>query len=138
MPTYLPGGKSDKTYSEKLTFRGHGVEGLVELIDVFVPVTADPDQLSTPYAKEVFEILTMGDFPETRTATYEYLPEHHVFRKYAERLTLRGSEIDALREIISKIDRNNISFDAATLIDFVMYKMQDEAVHIDLSAREND
>ena len=136
MPTYLPGGSSNKTYSEKLILRGKGVEGLVEVIDAFVPEDADVNQLASNYAREIFDFVTDDDFAQVRTPMYEYLPEHHENKSYAERLTLRGSEVDALREIISKIDRKDISFDAATLIDFVMYKMQNEAVHIDLSTRE--
>jgi hypothetical protein len=133
MPTYLPGGQADKIYSEKLTLRGQGVEGLVEIIDAFVPEDADDAQLATPYAQEDFDILTADDFPQTRTPMYEYLPEHQESKKYAERLTLRGSEVDALREIISRVDRKDISFDAATLIDFVMYKMRDQPVHVEHS-----
>jgi hypothetical protein len=136
MPTYLPGGQSDKVYAEKLTLRGQGVEGLVEVIDSFVPENADPNQLATPYAKEVFGFLTSEDFPEVRTPMYEYLPEQHETRSYAERLTLRGHEVEALREIISKVDRKDLSFNAATLIDFVMYKMGSEPIHVDQKPRQ--
>lgn len=136
MPTYLPGGKSDRTYSEKLTLRGQGVEGLVEVIDAFVPENADPNQLATPYAKEVFSLVTAEDFPEIRTPIYEYLPEHHETRDYSERLTLRGPEVDALREIIARVDRKDVSFNASTLMDFVMYKMRNEPVHIDQNQQE--
>lgn len=137
MPTYLPGGAAERTYSEKLTFRGQGVEGLVEVIDSFVPEDADENQLASPYAREVFKILTAEEFPETRTTTYEYLPEHSENKSYSERLTLRGSEVDALREVIAKVDRKDVSFEAAVLIDFVMYKMKDEPLHIDRSHRED-
>ncbi len=136
MPTYLPGGHADKMYSEKLTFRGQGVEGLVEVIDAFVPDGADPNLLSTDYAKEVFVLLTGEDFPEVRTPMYEYLPEHHETKNYSERLTLRGHEVDALREVIAKVDRKDLSFNAATLIDFVMYKMGSEPIHIDQKQQE--
>lgn len=137
MPTYLPGGQADRVFAEKLTFRGQGVEGLVEVIDAFVPEGADSNQLATNYAKDVFDLLTTTeDFPQVRTEMYEYLPEHHETKKYAERLTLRGHEVDALREIISRIDRKDLTFNAATLIDFVMYKMGSEPVHIDQRQQE--
>jgi hypothetical protein len=136
MPTYLPGGKADKTYSEKLTLRGQGVEGLVEVIDAFVPDDVDANLLATGCAREILNLLTAEDFPEVRTPIYEYLPEHRETRDYSERLTLRGHEVNALREIIAKVDRKDLSFNAATLIDFVMYKMGSEPIHIDQKQQE--
>jgi hypothetical protein len=138
MPTYLPGGTAERTYSEKLTLRGQGVEGLVEVIDAFVPEDADANQLATPYAREVFKLLTAEEFSQSRTSTYEYLPEHFENKNYSERLTLRGKEVDALREIIARVDRKDVSFDASVLIDFIMYKMKDEPLHIDQSHRAED
>ncbi len=138
MPTYLPGGTSDRTYAEKLTLRGKGVEGLIEVVDAFVPEDADANQLATAYAREVFELVTADDFEQVRTPLYEYLPEHHENKNFSERLTLRGGEVDALREIITKVDRKDLSFDAATLMDFVMYKMKDEPIHVDQSHRDSE
>jgi hypothetical protein len=138
LPTYLPGGTSDRTYAEKLTLRGKGVEGLIEVVDAFVPEDADANQLATAYAREVFELVTADDFEQVRTPLYEYLPEHHENKNFSERLTLRGGEVDALREIITKVDRKDLSFDAATLMDFVMYKMKDEPIHVDQSHRDSE
>jgi hypothetical protein len=136
MPTYLPGGNSRKCYSEKLTLRGQGVEGLVEVIDAFVPANADSNLLATDSARKVLDFLVEDEFPKIRTDIYEYLPEHEEDRDYDERLTLRGNEVDALKEIIARVDRTDLSFDAATLVDFVMYKMRDEPVHIDQSRKK--
>lgn len=138
MPTYLPGGTTDRMYAEKLTLRGKGVEGLIEVIDAFVPEDADSNQLATTYAREIFDLVTADDFEQVRTPLYEYLPEHHENKNFAERLTLRGTEVDALREIITKVDRKDLSFDAATLLDFVMYKMKDEPIHVDQSHRDTE
>lgn len=136
MPTYLPGGEANKSYSEKLTFRGQGVEGLLEVFDAFVPEDADENQLATSHAQEVFGLLNCNDFSQVRTPLYEYLPESHETKNYAERLTLRGPEVDALREIIARVDRKDLTFNAATLIDFVMYKMRNEPIHVDQNQQE--
>jgi predicted nucleic acid-binding OB-fold protein len=83
-------------------------------------------------------LVTADDFEQVRTPLYEYLPEHHENKNFSERLTLRGGEVDALREIITKVDRKDLSFDAATLMDFVMYKMKDEPIHVDQSHRDSE
>ena len=130
MPTYFPKGRTNKKFSEKMTFRGAGVEGLFDVIDTFIPDDANRDVISSSQGKAIFDYITSDDFNETRTSIYEYLPDHTINSKFPEKLTLRGPEVEALREVLAKVSDQDLSESANFLKDFVENQIGNEKLHL--------
>ena len=130
MPTFFPKGRTNRKFAEKMTFRGAGVEGLIEIIDTFVPEQIDKSvDISAP-GRDILDFVTSDDFNEIRTPLYEYLPDYHLNSKFPEKLTLRGPEVDALREILSKLNGAELSTEAEFLRDFVENQIGNEKLHV--------
>lgn len=130
MPTYFPKGRTNKKFAEKMTFRGAGVEGLFEIIDTFIPDEANRDYVGSTQGKAIFDYITADDFNETRTPIYEYLPDHTINSKFPEKLTLRGPEVEALREVLAKVSNDDLSETANFLKDFVENQIGNEKLHL--------
>ena len=130
MPTYFPKGRSNRHFPEKMTFRGQGVESLLEIIDMFVPDEASNLVMDTAQGKEVFDFVTGEDFNEIRTPMYEYFPDHQVKSKFPAKITLRGPEVDALKEVFELLNGTKLSPEAEFLRDFVQNRMGSEKLHM--------
>ena len=130
MPTYFPKGRTNKKFAEKMTFRGAGVEGLFDVIDTFIPDDANRDVISSSQGKAIFDYVTSDDFNETRTPIYEYLPDHTINSKFPAKLTLRGAEVDALKEVLSLVGDADLSPEAEFLKSFVENQMGGEKLHL--------
>ena len=138
MPTYFPKGRTKRNFPEKMTFRGAGVEGLLEIIDVFVPDDIDREVVASSHGKIIFDFITNEDFNETRTPLYEYFPDHHVNHKFPAKITLRGPEVDALKEMCEMLKDDQLSPEAQFLKDFVENQMKNEKLHVRMPSTNGD
>ena len=130
MPTYFPKGRSNRHFPEKMTFRGQGVESLLEIIDMFVPDEANNEVMDSMHGKEIFDFVTGEDFNEVRTPLYEYFPDHQVKAKFPAKITLRGPEVEALKEVFERLNGTELSPEAEFLRDFVQNHMGNEKLHV--------